>query len=301
MAADHLTRADRKQSEAHWMVHLLSDRLNGIESRDHHRERRHQHQRVVPRQAPSSETPATTPSTQTRTTRTNGQRRKLRQSRIQTAPRDPPDAAMPQPRTPPRKLGGELPAEQDDRPQVLRGDRKTKLRRQPRAPPGSVERDTAKPGEPKHRRQRSDAKTRSGKTERVTGAMHRPERKLSEHGRRRAHPPAGQIRDRPADDQHAEQPDRGYDACRRPEAISAAANAQTATAAPNTPPNKSHCAVGPGKRRNAKFPAITPATRPTNPAVRSRRTATGATPPRDRSVRAGHAGHPPPRAPTDRP
>ena len=46
---------------------------------------------VVPRQTQYSDTPATTPSTHTRMTRTNGQRKKLRQSRRQTARLGPSD------------------------------------------------------------------------------------------------------------------------------------------------------------------------------------------------------------------
>ena len=53
----------------------------------------------------------------------------------------------------------------------------------------------------------------------------------------------------------------------------ALASADTATAAPNTPPHRSHSAGCPGSRRNAKIPAISPSTAPRNPAVRRRRTA----------------------------
>jgi len=191
MAADHLTGADRKQSEA------ALDGPPPVRSAQRHRKPRP----ITASDATSTNgvSPAKRPAARAQRPRRHTDTRHAHQGPAQeAAPVAHPDRtprptrrSNPQPRTPPRSSAASCRRSRMIARRSCVVTAKRRLRRQPCAPPGSVERDTAKPGEPKHRRQRSDAKTHGGKTDRVTGAMHWPERKLSEHARRRAHPPAG--------------------------------------------------------------------------------------------------------------
>ena len=212
MAADYFARGDWEQPEAHRMVHLLSDWLDRVERGHHQRKGRHEHQR---RGAP--------PDAEQRDPRDHAERANTHDSHQRPAQEALPVAvpdrtartvgpSKSQPRAASWNLGGELPAEQDDRPQVLRGDGEAKLRCQPRASSRGLERGTSKPSEPEQRKHGTDGQAGGGQSERITGAMQRPKRKLPEQRRRRGRSLADEIRHRPADDQDRKKQDHrsGY-------------------------------------------------------------------------------------------